>query len=117
MPEHVHLLIDESARLKPQKVIQVFKQRVSRRMRGKKRAAGGQLELRFPDKDVVGLRRFWQRRYFDLNIYATSKILEKLHYMHANPVRAKLVQNPGDWPWSSWCYYYGRKALLEMDAW
>ena len=117
MPEHVHLLINESARLKPEKVIQVFKQRVSRRMRGKKRAARGQLELTFLGEDVGGLRRFWQRRYFDLNIYTGSKVPEKLHYMHANPVRARLVQHPGDWPWSSWCYYYGRKAFMEMDAW
>ena len=28
MPEHMHLLISESASLKPEKVIQIFKQRV-----------------------------------------------------------------------------------------
>ena len=27
------------------------------------------MELTFPGKDVGELRRFWQRRYFDLNIY------------------------------------------------
>src|SRR5215472_14275039 len=36
MPEHVHLLIGESPGLPPAKVVQVFKQRVSRKKRGKK---------------------------------------------------------------------------------
>jgi putative transposase len=105
MPEHLHLLISESDSVSPAKVVQVFKQRVSRRMRGKKRSPGKQLPLRFPEEDTE-LRRFWQRRYHDFNVYSRAKLQEKLHYMHANPVRAKLVQQPRDWPWSSWCYYY-----------
>lgn len=36
MPEHMHLLVSESGSARPAKVIQVFKQRLSRRMRGKK---------------------------------------------------------------------------------
>jgi len=59
MPEHVHVLIDEACL--PARVIQVFKQRVSRRMRGKKRRCAGQLELRFAVEEE--LRRFWQRRF------------------------------------------------------
>jgi len=116
MPEHVHLLISESASVKPAKVIQVFKQRLSRRMRGKKRARKGQLTLRFPGEDA-GLRRFWQRRYYDFNVYSRAKVQEKLHYMHANPVKEKLVQHPGDWPWSSWNYWHRGEGLLKMDAW
>ena len=95
MPEHVHLLISESASVKPAKAIQVFKQRLSRRMRGKKRARKGQLALRFPGEDGE-LRRFWQRRYYDFNVYSRAKVQEKLRYMHANPVKEKLVQHPGD---------------------
>ena len=116
MPEHIHLLISESGPGTPAKVIQVFKQRVSRRMRGRRRARKGQMALAFPG-DNRRLRRFWQRRYFDLNIYSRAKVPEKLHYMHGNPVKAKLVQHPGDWPWSSWCYWYRREGLLKMDPW
>jgi putative transposase len=116
MPEHVHLLISECESVQPAKVIQVFKQRLSRRMRGKKRARKGQLTLRFPEESG-GLRRFWQRRYYDFNVYSGAKVREKLHYMHGNPVKAKLVRHPGDWPWSSWCYYYRKEGLLKMDTW
>ena len=48
MPEHVHLLISESPGLAPAKNIQVFRQRLSRKMRGKKRRDTGQLCLCFP---------------------------------------------------------------------
>ena len=83
MPEHLHLLISESASVAPSKIIQVFKQRLSRRMRARKRTLKGQLRLRFPEKENL-LRRFWQRRYYDFNVYSRTKVLEKLHYIHSN---------------------------------
>jgi REP element-mobilizing transposase RayT len=46
MPEHIHLLISEPAKGTPSTVIQVLKQRVSRRLRRKKRK-GGWPGLRF----------------------------------------------------------------------
>jgi len=114
MPEHVHLLISESAVVPPAKMIQVFKQRVSRRLRGKKRAKKGQLYLGFPEP-ASQLRRFWQRRYYDFNIYTRKKLWEKLEYMHANPVEERLVRHPRDWPWSSGSNYATGKGMLKID--
>jgi len=116
MPEHVHLLISESGRVSPAKIIQVFQQRLSRRMRGRKRTGKGQLTLGFPEAAGT-LRRFWQRRYYDFNVYSRAKLREKLHYMHANAVKERVVKHPGDWPWSSWCYYDRGVGLLEIDPW
>jgi putative transposase len=116
MPDHLHLLISESPSATPAKVIQIFKQRLSRRMRARKRMPDGQHSLGFPPSADM-LRRFWQRRYYDFNVYSQAKVLEKLDYMHANPVREKLVKHPGDWPWSSWCFYYRGEGLLAMDPW
>jgi putative transposase len=115
MPEHVHLLISESGSATPAKIVQVFKQRVSRRWRGKKRVQKAQLPLPFPE-DKLALGRFWQRRYYDFNVYSPAKLQEKLHYMHANPVKEKLVKHPGDWPWSSWSNYYRSGGLVEIDS-
>jgi putative transposase len=114
MPEHVHLLISEPPGATPAKVIQVFKQRVSRRMRGKRRTPKNQLTLRFPEAHSE-LRRFWQRRYYDFNIYSRKKLREKLHYMHANPVEERLVEHPRDWPWSSWSFYATGEGILPID--
>jgi REP element-mobilizing transposase RayT len=106
----------KSAAIRTSKILQIFKQRLSRRVRGKKRDVKGQLVLLFPAEEGT-LRRFWQRRYYDFNVYSRDKVLEKLHYMHANPVREKLVKHPGDWPWSSWSYYYRGAGLIVIDFW
>jgi len=116
MPEHVHLLIDESPKATPAKIVQVLKQRVSRAMRGKRRDARGQLLLPFPN-DLAERRRFWQRRYYDFNVYRKEKLREKLNYMHANPVKRRLVVHPRDWPWSSWTFYERGEGLMAMDRW
>jgi putative transposase len=115
MPEHVHLLISESASVPPAKVIQVFKQRSSRMMRGKKRISGKQLSLRFAGRHSE-LRRFWQRRYYDFNVYTRKKVWEKLEYMHANPIEEGLVEHPRDWPWSSWSWYATGVGTLKVDS-
>ena len=117
MPEHVHLLISEPRRGKVSRVLQVLKQRVSRAMRGKKRhASSGQLSLKFAGA-MREDRRFWQRRFYDFNVYSERKRIEKLNYMHANPMNRKLVKHPKDWPWSSWGFYTRvGKVLVQIDV-
>ena len=51
-----------------------------------------------------------------MNIWTPKKRDEKLNYMHHNPVKRGLVREPGDWPWSSWRFYFLNDAgLLAMD--
>jgi putative transposase len=107
MPEHMHVLISEVPGVAPAKVIQVFKQRVSRQMREQEANAAGGVEF----------LRFWQRRYYDFNIYSEEKLREKLDYMHMNPVRRKLVAHPREWAWSSWKFYESGEGPLAMDKW
>ena len=114
MPDHVHLLLSEPCGCAPSKMIQVFKQRVSRKLRARKRGSRSQLALPFPNEEKLH-RRFWQRRYYDFNVYSRRKLREKLDYIHANPVEEKLVRHPKDWPWSSWSAYVGKSAMLTID--
>jgi REP element-mobilizing transposase RayT len=111
MPEHIHLLIGEPAKGTPSTGIQMLKQRFSRRLRRKKRNVAGQFRLAFAGVDD-SLRGFWQRRFYDFRVrallgarrntvWSLKKRVEKLHYMHLNPVKRKLVEHPRDWPWSS----------------
>ena len=104
MPEHIHLLIGEPVKGTPSTVIQVLKQRVSRRLRHKKRANPGQLNLAFA-RGGDSLPCVWQRRFYDFNVWSLKKRVEKLHYMHLNPLKRKLVNHPKDWPWSSFSFY------------
>lgn len=60
--------------------------------------------------------RVWQRRYYAMNIFTAKKRLEKLNYMHGNPVKHGLVTSPDKWPWSSFRFYYLEDAsVLRMD--
>lgn len=40
------------------------------------------------------LRSCWQRRFYDFNVWSTKKRIEKLNYMHRNPVKRGLVTEP-----------------------
>jgi REP-associated tyrosine transposase len=60
--------------------------------------------------------RVWQRRFYPLGVYSDKKRLEKLNYMHNNPVKRSLVASPDQWPWSSFRYYHlGDASVLKMD--
>ncbi len=116
MPEHIHLLIGEPKVGTPSTVMQVLKQRLSRELRRRKRRVpAGQLALPFAQPGG-GLPHFWQRRFYDFNVWSGKKIREKLQYMHENPVKRGLVLDPAHWVWSSYNYYEGaREPLLMMD--
>ena len=113
MPEHVHLLISEPIRGNPSSVLKMLKQRVSRRLRSKpgRRISAGQRSFSFAHSDGP-LRQFWQRRFYDFNVWSRKKKIEKLNYMHMNPVKRGLAENPKDWPWSSFAFYQGKGEIL-----
>ena len=47
----------------------------------------------------------WQAGYYDFNLYSEQKILEKLQYMHQNPVTRGRVERDIDWRSSSARFY------------
>jgi len=82
MLEHIHLLISEPNVGDPSVVMKVLKQRVSRALRRRrKRAAKGQRG--FWEDDALGrYARFWQRRFYDFNVWSTRK-KERKAELHA----------------------------------
>jgi len=115
MPEHVHLLVGEPPKGNPSKVLQVLKQKVSRTLRARRISSAKQLRLPFASEENES-PAFWQRRFYEFNVWSTKKVMEKLEYMHDNPVKQKLVARPQDWPWSSWSHYAkGERGLIAID--
>jgi putative transposase len=115
MPDHVHLLMGEPTVGTPSAVLKAVKQSVSRQLRRTRRRKQppGQLQLTFAKNE---LPRFWQRRFYDFNVWSAKKVREKLEYRHRNPITRRLVDHPKDWPWSSWSFYQGQgPRLIEMD--
>jgi putative transposase len=53
--------------------------------------------------------RLWQPGFYDFNIHSEEKLLEKLNYMHNNPVKAGLALSPAAYGWSSYREYFREK--------
>ena len=100
MPEHVHLLMTMPEIGDPSVVMKVVKERFTRLLR---RREG------FTEP-------VWQKRFYDFNVCTDKKRVEKLRYMHRNPVKRGLVAAPEEWDWSSFrSYLRGEKGLVEVN--
>jgi REP element-mobilizing transposase RayT len=96
MPEHVHLLVNEPGRSTLDRVIKSIKLSVA---------------LRRPERPL------WQARYYDFNVWTQRKQVEKLRYMHRNPVVRGLVEKPEDRAWSSFRHYaIGMEGTVEIES-
>ena len=113
MPEHFHLLMTEPEVGDPSVVMKVVKQRFARRVNRKgKRSSAGQRSFWDPAPDSV-----WQKRFYDFNVWSERKRIEKLRYMHRNPVKRGLVEQPEHWKWSSFrAYFYGEPGLVRVNS-
>jgi putative transposase len=98
MPEHVHLLLSEPQRDTLADALKSLKQGVSRRLIG-------------------DAEHFWQKRYYDFNIRNYQQFVQKLRYIHRNPVEAGLCERPEDWQWSSFRHYATRvEGRIEIES-
>jgi putative transposase len=60
---------------------------------------------------------FWQKRYYDFNVRNNRQFVEKLRYIHRNPVRRSLCERPQDWRWSSFFHYQtGIEGAVEIES-
>ncbi len=115
MPEHIHLLIGPPGKGDPSKVMQVLKQRVARRLLRTRRTPDAQSTL---FDSGITTDHFWQRRFYDFNVFSQRKLGEKLRYMHRNPVTRRLVNTPELWPWSSFrAYAFGEAGVVKLNDW
>jgi len=124
MPEHFHLLIRPEPAESTSGLMQELKKRTAQRI-----VCILSKDQTYPwcRKMLAGLRlppsvhsdshyRVWQRRFYPFGVYSQKKRLEKLNYMHNNPVKRGLVRSPEEWPWSSYRFYYlNDTSLLSMD--
>jgi putative transposase len=85
MPEHIHLLMTEPEVGSPSTVMQVVKQRTARALLPKRKRRNPRQRNLFADEPKR--RAFWQARSYDFNVWTTKKRVEKLRYMHRNPVK------------------------------
>src|SRR5216683_3058387 len=102
MPEHVHLLTSEpQTHSQPHTLssfLRVIKGESSKLLKGSR-------------------EKFWQTRYYDFNTFTTGKFVEKVRYIHRNPVTRGLVAHPEDYRWSSFNHYAtGKPGPIEIES-
>ena len=85
MPNHLHLLLTPSPNTSLEKCIQFIKGASSHEIH---RQRNHKLDI-------------WQKSFHDWTIRDESDWQEKAQYIRMNPVRAKLVESPEAWPFSS----------------
>jgi len=99
MPEHFHLLLSEPECGDLSTVMQVLKQRSSKS---------------FCDKTE---RQLWQPRFYDFNVWMEEKRIERLRYIHRNPVARGLADKPDEWVWSSFrAYAYRERGVVQVEG-
>jgi len=99
MPNHVHILIEPLEELST--IMCWLKGRTAR------------LANRILERKN---QPFWQDESYDHWIRTAKEFNETIHYIENNPVRAKLVELPEDWRWSSACHYQeDREAATGLE--
>ena len=98
MPEHVHLLLTEPQLQRLDNTLRVLKGQTSKLLKGSR-------------------SQFWQTGYYDFNVPTQAKFVEKLRYIHRNPVTRGLVKKPEDYPWSSFRHWAtGQSGRVEIES-
>ena len=93
MPNHIHVLIQvDDTPLS--KIMLLIASQYARRIQARLETTG----------------HFFERRYHAVLVDTDAYLITLLRYIHHNPVRARLVETPDDYCWSSHHAYLGTRA-------
>ena len=118
MPEHLHLVIHPFPASKIRDIMRDFKSYTSKKL-------STQLYKDERSEILNHLKRFsssrikhpiWTEGNRPIGIYTERVLRSKIDYVHANPLRRKLVDDLADYPYSSYRnYYLDDEALIKID--
>src|SRR5690348_5906487 len=108
MPEHFHLLLKPESADATSRIMQ----------RLKSRAATGILKHLRENQDLAWCRKMLARLALPPTVHDEShhRVWQRRFYPYGIPVTRRLVGSPGEWPWSSWRFYFLKDtSLITMD--
>ena len=97
MPDHVHAILFPPQGTTISDVMMRLKVAATRRIR------------------PIRGRAFWQARFYDRALRNRGEYDEAFDYIHSNPVRRGLVEDPLHWKWSSARWFAERIGPIAMD--
>ena len=119
MPTHVHLLVHLPDEGLLHKFSKLWRGRSGRHIPQILESLGKTDALRVLAEHANGGCRYasWKEQVRAVAISGMPKLLAKIEYIHANPVRKNLVAHPAAWPHSSYKYYeHGVEVCLPVTA-
>jgi putative transposase len=60
--------------------------------------------------------KFWQEGNHAIELLSEKFFWQKINYIHKNPVKARIVNNPEDWLYSSASNYCGKGGIIEVEC-
>ena len=124
MSNHIHLIANTAQPHKLENVVRDFKAHTARRfleLLHDKRQPESRREWLlylfqyFAKKTRSGQEhQIWQNDNHPIALYTEKVAVQKLRYIHDNPVRAKLVTKPEDWRYSSASNYAHGEGVFDV---
>ncbi|MEI5639334.1 MULTISPECIES: REP-associated tyrosine transposase [unclassified Pseudoalteromonas] len=94
MPDHLHLLFQLMDMCSLSNVIRSLKGRTATKLR------------------AMNIRKLWQKDFYDTCILHDTMLRNQARYIVANPLRARLVKQIGDYPY--WNCIYLSKGIEDL---
>lgn len=116
MENHLHLVC-QSDQL-PQNM-RTFKSYTARQIIDLLKKNGNSFYLNKLKQQKLGHHRdsefqLWQEGYHPKQIIGDDMLIQKIEYVHNNPIKRGYVDNPEDWRYSSAADYYGQKGVIPI---
>jgi REP element-mobilizing transposase RayT len=102
MPDHLHLLTDSPR--KPSEVLRFIKGTIAHRVIEYLKEKGYEsslAKLRHGEQARNYRHSLWQHETNVFQVFSGGVLVQKVNYLHQNPVRAGLVERAVDYRWSS----------------
>ena len=122
MPNHIHLIVRFLNGHTPSQVMRDFKKFTARRIVQQLTAEGETNLLSFLQQAITRRTRqrhkVWEDGFFDKQIGSEEVLLQKVEYIHHNPVqnRWRLASSPEEYPYSSARnYLLGDHSVIQID--
>jgi putative transposase len=111
MPEHFHLIANPEDG-KAKEFAGALKGKSARQII---ELTGDRFLLPEPSNDGA-THQLWQESFKGIPLWSSWMIWQKINYIHANPVKPKLVKSAKDYRWSSFrAFYLGEQEPLPVD--
>jgi len=107
MPDHFHLILNP-------------RDGDIKGFTGSLKGIAAQRIIEMNDDERVPEHQLWQESFKALPLWSLWMIWQKINYIHANPVEARIVSSARDYRWSSFRDFYfnsGEPVAVDHDWW